>query len=175
MSVAFVKEESAEAASETVIGERPISPYPNLVTEAGFRQLESNLQAALAACEAAEKIEDINERRRQSALPLRDARYFAARVRSARVVEAATSNEVVAFGTTVTFQRNDGQAHEGRAAIVGVHVLGLRILLIGHHETAAPSGKNTWPEDRGGGVKAPLTICGGPGFLSTCADVQFIL
>ena len=117
MSVAFVKEESAEAASETVIGERPVSPYPNLVTEAGFRQLENNLQVAIAACEAAEKLEDINERRRQSALPLRDARYFAARVRSARVVEAPTSNEVVAFGTTVTFQRNDGRVQTYR--IVG--------------------------------------------------------
>lgn len=61
------------------------------------------------------------------------------------------------------------QAHEGRAAIVGVHVLGLRILLIGHHETAAPSGKNTWPEDRGGGVKAPLTIDGPRGLLSIFA------
>lgn len=114
MSVAFVKEESAEAASETVIGERPISPYPNLVTEAGFRQLESNLQAALAACEAAEKIEDINERRRQSALPLRDARYFAARVRSARIVEAPKSNDVVSFGATVTFQRKDGRVQTYR-------------------------------------------------------------
>lgn len=114
MSVAFVKEESAEAASETVIGERPISPYPNLVTEAGFRQLENNLQAAVAACEAAEKLEDINERRRQSALPLRDARYFAARVRSARIVEAPATNDVVAFGTTVTFQRKDGRVQTYR-------------------------------------------------------------
>jgi len=48
---------------------------------------------------------------------LRDARYFAARVRSARVVEAPTSNEVVAFGTTVTFQRNDGRVQTYR--IVG--------------------------------------------------------
>ena len=117
MSVAFIKEESAQAASETVIGERPISPYPNLVTEAGFRQLENNLRAAVAACEAAEKLEDINERRRQSALPLRDARYFAARVRSARIVESPTSNDVVAFGTTVTFQRNDGRVQTYR--IVG--------------------------------------------------------
>ena len=88
MSVAFVKEESAEAAWETVIGEKPFSPYPNLVREGRiFHRLESNLRASITACEAAEKLEDINERRRQSALPLRDARYYAARVRSARVVE----------------------------------------------------------------------------------------
>lgn len=117
MSVAFVKEESAEAASETVIGERPISPFPNLVTAAGFKALEDQLQAAVSACEAAEKIEDVNERRRQSALPMRDARYFAARVRSAHVVDTPTSNDVVAFGTTVTIQRNDGRVQTYR--IVG--------------------------------------------------------
>ena len=117
MSVAFVKEESAEAASETIIGERPISPYPNLVTAAGLRELEAKLQEANAACEAAAKIEDVNERRRQSALPSRDARYFAQRVNSAQVVEASVGSEVVAFGTTVTFQRCDGRVQKYR--IVG--------------------------------------------------------
>ncbi len=39
LSVAFVKEESAEAASETLLPDRPISPHPNLVTEAGLKAL----------------------------------------------------------------------------------------------------------------------------------------
>jgi len=117
MSVAFVKEESAEAASETIIGERPISPFPNLVTAAGFRNLEAKLQEAMAACEAAAMIDDVNERRRRSALPSRDAHYFAQRVRSAQVVEAPTGSEVVAFGTTVTFRRSDGRVQKYR--IVG--------------------------------------------------------
>lgn len=117
MSVAFVKEESAEAASETIIVERPISPYPNLVTASGFRDLEAKLQEAIAACDAAAKIEDVNERRRQSALPSRDAYYYAQRVRSAQIVEAPIGSEVVAFGTTVTFQRGDGRVQKYR--IVG--------------------------------------------------------
>jgi hypothetical protein len=36
MSVAFTKEDSAETASETPLPDRPISPHPNLVTEAGL-------------------------------------------------------------------------------------------------------------------------------------------
>ena len=42
MSVAFVKEESAEAASETILPARPISDRINLVTEAGLRLLQSD-------------------------------------------------------------------------------------------------------------------------------------
>jgi hypothetical protein len=82
VSVAFTKEESAETASETLLPDRPISPHPNLVTETGLKALELQLQQARDAREAAQQIEDVNERRRQSAVPLRDIRYFAERVRS---------------------------------------------------------------------------------------------
>ncbi len=85
MSVAFTKEDSAETASETLLPDRPVSPHPNLVTEAGLKALEFQLHQAREAYEAAQKIEDVNERRRQAATPLRDARYFAARVRTALV------------------------------------------------------------------------------------------
>jgi hypothetical protein len=37
MSVAFVREESAEAAQEVTMPPRAISPHPNLVTQAGLR------------------------------------------------------------------------------------------------------------------------------------------
>ena len=84
MSVAFTKEDSAETASETLLPDRPVSPHPNLVTAAGFKALELQLQQAREAYEAAQKIEDVNERRLQAASPLRYARYFAARVRTAR-------------------------------------------------------------------------------------------
>ena len=83
MSVAFTKEDSAETASEILLPDRAVSPHPNLVTEAGLRALELQLHQAREAFETAQKIEDVNERRRQAAIPLRDARYFAARVRSA--------------------------------------------------------------------------------------------
>jgi hypothetical protein len=38
MSVAFVREESAEAAQELTLPERPVSTHPNLVTNRGFRR-----------------------------------------------------------------------------------------------------------------------------------------
>ena len=112
MSVAFTKEDSAETASEILLPDRPISPHPNLVTEAGLKALELQLQQARAAVEAAQKIEDVNERRRQAAAPLRDMRYFAARVRSAQIVPDPASTDTVAFGSTVTFRRDDGRVQK---------------------------------------------------------------
>ncbi|MGY3356066.1 transcription elongation GreA/GreB family factor [Bradyrhizobium sp. GM0.4] len=103
MSVAFTKEESAETAAETLLPDRPISPHPNLVTEAGLQALQKQLQDAREAYEAAQAIEDVNEKRRQSAVPLRDARYLTERLRTAQVIPAPASTDVVAFGSTVTF------------------------------------------------------------------------
>ena len=107
MSVAFTKEDSAETASETLLPDRPVSPHPNLVTEAGLKALEFQLHQAREAYETAQKIEDVNERRRQATVPLRDVRYFAARIRTAQVTNP-TSTETVAFGNTVTFRREPG-------------------------------------------------------------------
>lgn len=117
MSVAFTKEESAETASETLLPDRPISPHPNLVTEAGLKALERQLHRARQAYEAAQRIEDVNERRREAAIPLRDIRYFSERVRTAQVVPDPTSSDIVAFGSTVTFNRHDGRVQKYR--IVG--------------------------------------------------------
>jgi transcription elongation GreA/GreB family factor len=117
LSVAFTKEDSAETASEILLPDRPISPHPNLVTEAGLKALEFQLQQAREAYEAASKIEDVNERRRQAATPLRDARYLAARVRTAQLVPDPASVDAVAFGHTVTFKRGDGRVQKYR--IVG--------------------------------------------------------
>lgn len=117
MSVAFTKEESAETASETLLPDRPISSGPNLVTEAGLRALELQLQHAREAYDSAQKTEDVNERRRLSAIPLRDIRYYAERVRTAQIVPDPGSTDVVAFGSTVTFSRADGRVQTFR--IVG--------------------------------------------------------
>lgn len=117
MSVAFTKEESAETASETLLPDRPVSPHPNLVTETGLKALEAQFNQARDAYETAQKIEDVNERRRQAATPLRDARYFAARVRTAQVITDPRSTDTVAFGSTVTFRRDDGRVQKYR--IVG--------------------------------------------------------
>jgi transcription elongation GreA/GreB family factor len=117
LSVAFTKEDSAETASETLLPDRPVSPHPNLVTAAGLKALELQRDEARAAYAAAQKIEDVNERRRQAAVPIRDARYFAQRVQTAQVVPAPASTETVAFGSSVTFRRHDGRVQTYR--IVG--------------------------------------------------------
>jgi transcription elongation GreA/GreB family factor len=87
------------------------------VTEGGLKALELQLQLAREAYEAAQKIDDVNERRRQAANPLRDARYLAARVRTAQVIDNPASTDIVAFGSTVTFRRDDGRVQTDR--IVG--------------------------------------------------------
>jgi transcription elongation GreA/GreB family factor len=117
LSVAFTKEESAETASETLLPDRPISPHPNRVTEAGLNALEIQLQKAREAYEAAQRIEDVNEKRRQAAIPLRDIRYFVERLRTAQLVPDPTSTDAVVFGSTVTFNRDDGRMQKYR--IVG--------------------------------------------------------
>jgi len=117
LSVAFTKDESAETASETLLPDRPISPHPNLVTATGMKALELQLREAREAWDAVQTTEDINERRRLSAIPLRDVRYFSERVRTAQLVPNPTSTDVVAFGSTVTFSRPDGRVQTYR--IVG--------------------------------------------------------
>lgn len=109
MSVAFTKEDSAETASETLLPDRPISPEPNLVTPAGLAALEAQLEMARQDYEAANRVEDVNERRRAGANPLRDLRYFAERVRTAQVMPEPVSADAVAFGSTVTLSRDDGR------------------------------------------------------------------
>lgn len=117
MSVAFTKEESAETASETQLPDRPVSPHPNLVTKTGLELLKRQLDEAKQAYEAAQKVEDVNERRRLSAIPLRDTRYLVDRIRTAQVIADPASNDSVAFGSIVTFSRADGRIQKYR--IVG--------------------------------------------------------
>jgi len=117
LSVAFTKEESAETAAETLLPDRPISPHPNLVTEAGLQALQRELAEARDAYEAAQRVEDVNEKRRQSAVPLRDLRYLTERLRTAQLVPHPALTDTVAFGSTVTFSRADGRVQTYR--IVG--------------------------------------------------------
>jgi transcription elongation GreA/GreB family factor len=117
MSVAFVKEESAETAAETQLPDRVVSPHPNLVTLSGLQALERQLQEARAAHDAAGLIEDVNERRRQMAGPARDLRYFAERLHTAQVMPDPASSDTVAFGCTVSFRRDDDRVQTYR--IVG--------------------------------------------------------
>src|ERR1700733_10284023 len=109
MSVAFTREESAETAAEVELPDRPISPHPNLVTPAGLELLQKAMAAARAAYEAAQRIDDANEKRRESAPFARDIRYLTERLHSAQVIPPITTTDVVAFGSRVTFIREDGR------------------------------------------------------------------
>jgi transcription elongation GreA/GreB family factor len=82
-----------------------------------LQDLQQQLQGAREAYEAAQRIEDVNDRRREAAVPFRDIRYFSERVRTAQVVSEPASSGVVAFGNTVTFNRPDGRVQTYR--IVG--------------------------------------------------------
>ena len=111
MSVAFVREESAEAAQEITLPERPISPHPNLVTQSGLKALESATAESGEALKAAQGIEDANERRRALELAARDARYFSERLASAILRPKPESVETIGFGHRVTILR-DGQRRQ---------------------------------------------------------------
>jgi transcription elongation GreA/GreB family factor len=117
LSVAFTKEDSAQTASETVLPDRPISSHPNLVTASGRQALERQLQEARDLYELAQQTEEVDERRRLSAIPLRDVRYFSERLRTAQLIPDPGSGDIVAFGSTVTFSRADGRRQRYR--IVG--------------------------------------------------------
>jgi transcription elongation GreA/GreB family factor len=111
MSVAFVREESAEAAQEITLPERPISTHPNLVTRSGLVALERAAAESGAALKAAQAIEDAGERRRALELAARDTRYYSERLASAIPRPDPTSNEIVAFGHRITFLR-DGERRQ---------------------------------------------------------------
>jgi transcription elongation GreA/GreB family factor len=87
------------------------------VTETGLKALERQMEEARAAYAAVEDIDDVNEKRRQTAGPLRDIRYLTERLRTAQVIPVPTVSDIVAFGSLVTFERDDGRVQTYR--IVG--------------------------------------------------------
>ena len=115
MSVAFTKEGDAEATAAD-LPDRPISPHPNLVTSEGLAALEAAYLEARAAYAAAQAKGDVQADRTAMARATRDLRYYAARRASAQRVEPA-GGETVAFGRTVSLQREDGRRQSFR--IVG--------------------------------------------------------
>jgi transcription elongation GreA/GreB family factor len=117
MSVAFTREESAETAAAVELPDRPISPHPNLVTQSGLKSLDATMTTARAAYHAAQQIDDLNERRRAVAAASRDMRYFSERLRTAQLMPDTVELDKVAFGSRVTFARDDGRRQTFR--IVG--------------------------------------------------------
>ncbi len=108
MSRAFVKEDLVDVASEVILPDRPISPHPNLVTESGMKALERDMKLSRDALAEAAKAEDLSERNRRSAIPLRDIRYYSERLRTAQLVEPTISTSV-GFGHEVSLRYDDGR------------------------------------------------------------------
>ncbi len=116
MSVAFTREEDVEAAAAH-LPDRPISPHPNLVTPNGLAELDKALAAARVAYAAAQATGDVQADRTAMARAARDLRYYTARRGSAQLIEPKEESEIVVFGSTVTFDRDDGRRQTFR--IVG--------------------------------------------------------
>jgi len=109
MSRAFVKEQ--DGVDE--LPERLISEHPNLVTEAGYKQIEAEVARFDSAHAAAQVAGD----REAMATTARDLRYWSARLASAELVPPPADTAQVQFGSTVTIAREDGRTQTYR--IVG--------------------------------------------------------
>jgi len=116
MSVAFTKENDLEATAAD-LPDRPVSLHPNLVTPEGLAALDKALEEARAAYSEAQSAGDIETDRTAMARATRDLRYYNARRATAQLVEPAPASDVVVFGSTVTFDREDGRRQTFR--IVG--------------------------------------------------------
>ena len=116
MSVAFTREEDAEAAAAD-LPDRPISPHPNLVTPKGLAELDQALAEARAAYAAAQADGGVAADRTAMARATRDLRYFGARRGTAQLVQKPERLDRVAFGCTVEVEREDGRVQT--FAIVG--------------------------------------------------------
>jgi transcription elongation GreA/GreB family factor len=104
MSRAFTREEDSENAIAG-IGERPISPHRNLVTERGLVQIEDNLTDLRDILAKAERKAD----RERIAVVSRDLRYWTARRESAELSVPEPGSDQVRFGMGVTLESDDGK------------------------------------------------------------------
>ncbi|RRH93393.1 transcription elongation factor GreA [Mesorhizobium tamadayense] len=104
MSRAFTREEDSENAIAGV-GERPVSPHRNLVTERGLAMIEENLAELRDLMAKAERRGD----RERLAVVSRDLRYWTARRESAELSVPEPGSEVIRFGMGVTLENDDGK------------------------------------------------------------------
>ncbi|MBB3144975.1 transcription elongation GreA/GreB family factor [Phyllobacterium trifolii] len=111
MSRAFTKEDDSNSSID--VGERPISPHRNLVTEKGLAHIDAELAAAHEALAKGNAEADRDLIARAS----RDLRYWNARRESAEVSRPDPHSDVVRFGMTVTIADEDDKSQTW--AIVG--------------------------------------------------------
>lgn len=103
MSRAFVKESDGDEGE--ALPELRVSEHRNLVTPAGLRQIEANVERLQATVSDARAAED----RAAVARAQRDLRYWSARLGSAEVVPLPGTAEVVRFGSAVVLQDSSGR------------------------------------------------------------------
>lgn len=116
MAVAFTREEDYEAQAAD-LPDRPISPHPNLVTEAGLAAIERELADARAAYAAAQAQGEVSADRTAMARATRDLRYWSARRANAQLTHPDGAADKVLFGRRVEIERDDGRRQTFR--IVG--------------------------------------------------------
>lgn len=105
MSRAFTREENSENAVPD-IGERPVSPHRNLVTQDGLAMIEAELAALREELAKAEGGAD----KQRVAVLLRDLRYWMARRESAELSVPEKNSDVVRFGMGVELESEDGKS-----------------------------------------------------------------
>lgn len=109
MSRAFVKE--TEALDE--LPERLVSEHRNLVTPEGLALIEGEIKRLQEDLNAGRESDDRNAIARAS----HDLRYWSQRLATAELQPPASDVSVVAFGSRVTLERDDGRMQKFR--IVG--------------------------------------------------------
>jgi len=109
MSRAFVTEDTHIDA----LPDRPVSEHPNLVTSEGLALIEAALEVARRSYAEAQAEGD----RDRLASAGRDLRYWNARRATAQLRGAEPAADIVQFGHTITFERDDGRRQTFR--IVG--------------------------------------------------------
>lgn len=103
MSRAFTREDDNEAIVD--IGDLPISPHRNLVTEEGIMQMETHVNRLRREFAEAEK----KQEREGMAIATRNLRYWQTRRESAELSVPDPDEKVVRFGMTVRLEGEDGR------------------------------------------------------------------
>lgn len=103
MSRAFTREDDNEALAD--IGELPISPHRNLVTEEGIVQMENHVNRLRKEFAEAEK----KQEREAMAIATRDLRYWQTRRESAELSVPEPDEKLVRFGMAVRLEGQDGK------------------------------------------------------------------
>lgn len=101
MSRAFTKEDDSNSSID--LGERPLSPHRNLVTDEGLAMIDAELAAARGELAKGNAEADRNLIARAS----RDLRYWSARRETAELSIPDPDSDVVRFGMTVTIAGED--------------------------------------------------------------------